>query len=81
MNDDDLGMRAGELLSIAGRAGTLYVRPYMDQHGRTCDPRDYETELLQNGYRVVGQSDGDLVRYCLTAKALGYLAAKHIKPV
>jgi hypothetical protein len=78
MNDDDLSVRAGELLSMAGSAGMLFVRPYMDQHGRTCDPRDEETELLQKGYLVAGQSDSEVVRYRLTAKALSYLAARHV---
>jgi hypothetical protein len=78
MNDDDLSVRAGELLSMAGSAGMLFVRPYMDQHGRTCDPRDEETELLQKGYLVAGQSDHEVVRYRLTEKALSYLAARHV---
>ncbi|WP_262269283.1 hypothetical protein [Microvirga yunnanensis] len=79
MSGDDLNERAGELLSMAGPAGMLFVRPYMDQHGRTCDPRDEETELLQKGYLVAGQSDREVVRYPLTAKALSYLAARHVR--
>jgi hypothetical protein len=78
MSGDDLSVRAGELLSMAGSAGMLYVRPYMDQQGRTCDPRDEEKELLQKGYLVIGQSDREVVRYRLTAKALSYLAARHV---
>ena len=78
MSGDDLNERAGELLSMAGSAGMLFVRPYMDQHGRTCDPRDEETELLQKGYLVAGQSDREVVQYRLTAKALSYLAARHV---
>ena len=78
MSGDDLSESAGELLSMAGSAGVLFVRPYMDQHGRTCDPRDEEAELLQKGYLVAGQSDREVVRYRLTAKALSYLAARHV---
>ena len=81
MSDDHLSARADELLFMAGRAGMLYVHRYMDQHGCTCDPRDEERELLQKGYLVVGQGSRDVVRYRLTAKALGYLAAKHLNPV
>jgi hypothetical protein len=50
----------------------------MDQQGRTCDPRDEEKELLKKGYLVIGQSDREVVRYRLTAKALSYLAARHV---
>jgi hypothetical protein len=78
MSDDDLSVSAGELLSMAGRAGIPYVRCYMDQHGCTCDPHDEETELLQKGYLVAGQSSSAVVRYCPTAKALSDLAVRHV---
>jgi hypothetical protein len=76
MSDDHMSARAGELLSMAGQAGILHVSRRMERRGCHCDPREDGIELLPKRYLMVGQSSGDVVRYRLTAKALGYLAAK-----